>query len=100
MASYALDPNGLLDTGEELRGVTNTIQRSVDELNTDVSKFIEANTGSARDAFVKAQQDWQAGIQEMQRALTVGIQRLNDIHDTYRLGDAHGAALSSRTTSS
>jgi uncharacterized protein YukE len=93
MATYGLNPNGLLDTGEELRGITNSIQNAVDEMNRDVQVFITSNTGETADSFVTAKADWQAGMAEMQSALGVGIQRLNDIHDTYKLGDAHGAAL-------
>jgi WXG100 family type VII secretion target len=93
MATYGLNPNGLLDTGEELRGITHSIQNSIDELNSDVGVFISSNTGDAADAFTHAQADWQAGIAQMQAALAVGIQRINEIHDTYKLGDARGAAL-------
>jgi uncharacterized protein YukE len=93
MATYGLNPNGLLDTGDELRGITNSIQTAVDELNNDVGVFISSNTGQTADAFVTARNDWQAGMAKMQSALALGIQRINEIHDTYKLGDAHGAAL-------
>jgi WXG100 family type VII secretion target len=93
MATYALNPNGLLDTGDELRGITATIRRSTEELDGDVNKFITSNTGAAADAFINARAKWQAGIMEMEAALTVASQRINEIHNTYRLGDARGAAL-------
>lgn len=55
--------------------------------------FISANTGHASEAFTQAQKDWQEGMQQMRSALAIGVQRLNQIHDTYKLGDAKGAAL-------
>ncbi|OKI85864.1 WXG100 family type VII secretion target [Micromonospora sp. CB01531] len=93
MTSYGLNPNGLLDTGDELTGVTRSIEQTTDNLNAVVNVFIARNEGKAKDGFVAAQQKWEAGIQKMKDSLANGVVQLNEIHERYRLGDAHGAAL-------
>lgn len=93
MATYALNPNGLLDTSAELQGITTSIQTTIEELNSAVSTYIGANSGDAQAAFVQAQSEWNAGIDAMRAALADATGRLDRIHDTYRLGDARGASL-------
>lgn len=93
MATYGLNPNGLLDSEAELRGITQSVDTATDELNTVVRVFIDRNEGEAKLAFVNAQQKWEAGIQQMNAALAQGANSINEIHDAYRLGDARGAAL-------
>jgi WXG100 family type VII secretion target len=93
MATYNLDPNGLLDTSSELSGITASIQNAIDQLNPPVNALIQANAGGARDAYRAAQAQWNMGIEEMRSALSSASTSLDNIHDTYKLGDAHGAAL-------
>ncbi|MFJ8690782.1 WXG100 family type VII secretion target [Micromonospora wenchangensis] len=93
MPSYGLNPNGLLDSSAELQGVTTSIQNAIDELNTVVQTYVNANSGDTREAFTAAQTKWNTGINEMRQALADASSRLDQIHDNYRLGDARGAAL-------
>lgn len=93
MASYGLNPNGLLDSSTELSGITNSIQQTINDLNTTVQAFVAANSGDAQVAFTAAQAKWNNGISEMHRALAAASAKLDQIHDNYRLGDAHGASL-------
>jgi uncharacterized protein YukE len=93
MATYGLNPNGLLDTEAELRGVTQSIDNATDELNAVVQVFIDRNEGDAKASFVDAQRRWEAGIAQMKEALAQGAVSINDIHNAYRLGDVRGASL-------
>lgn len=93
MGSYGLNPNGLLDSSDELDGITRNIQTAIEELNSSVNTYIVVNSGEAQAAFTNAQAKWNAGIGEMQRALAEARIRLNEIHDRYRLGDVKGAGL-------
>ncbi|HWS31760.1 MAG TPA: WXG100 family type VII secretion target [Actinoplanes sp.] len=93
MASYALNANGLLDTSAELSGITRSIQTTIDDLNGAVAVYIGANSGDAQQAFVNAQAEWNNGIDLMRQALAQAQGRLDQIHDSYRLGDVKGAAL-------
>lgn len=93
MATYALNPNGLLDSGMELEGVTRSIERSLDDLNQYVARYIQENAGGTADSFRAAQQQWEQGVQEMNAALVVGKQKLDAIVQNYNLADVRGASL-------
>ncbi|MGH3712637.1 MAG: WXG100 family type VII secretion target [Micromonosporaceae bacterium] len=93
MATYALNPNGLLDSGMELEGVTRSIENSLTELNQYVARYIQENTGGTAESFRAAQQQWEQGMREMNAALAVGKQKLDAIVENYHLADVQGAAL-------
>ncbi|GIG03083.1 WXG100 family type VII secretion target [Catellatospora citrea] len=93
MPSYALNPNGMLDTGDELSVITTKLGSALDDLNEIVTRFISTNSGGASDSFRAAQAQWNQGYQEMQASLARGATAINEIHDIYRMGDARGASL-------
>ena len=91
MSNYRVNPNGLMDTGDELTLLTRQIEASVDNLNASVDKFLRQNTGQAPEEYLTAQKLWNAGISEMKGALANGVTRLNDIHAKYVEVDVRGA---------
>ena len=93
MSDFTVNPNGMLDVGDELEVVTRDITRAIEELEQQVKKFVEANSGEAVTAYAGAQQKWHQGITEMNAALGAARSQLNTIHDRYRLADNRGAAL-------
>ncbi|MET7424484.1 WXG100 family type VII secretion target [Dactylosporangium sp. NPDC005555] len=93
MATYALDPNGLLDSGMELRGVTRSIETALDDLNGYVNQFIAANAGGAASSYSAAQTTWNGGLTTMQNALDRGAAAIDNIRDNYHVADTQGAAL-------
>lgn len=93
MATYALDPNGLLDSGMELRGVTRSIENSIDTLNGYVNQFVAANAGGAAASYTQAQTTWNTGLATMQSALDRGAVAIDTIRDSYQIADTQGAAL-------
>jgi WXG100 family type VII secretion target len=92
MATYGVNPNNLLDTGDELRAATKAIEGALSELDTAVNTYISANTGQTAEAFRAAQAKWQAGVQEMNASLNTGATALDQISQTYTLTDQQGAA--------
>ena len=93
MATYSLDPNGLLDTSGDLNGVTNSIKNSIDELDAAVANFLRNNAGMATVSYTDAQRQWDSGVAQMHAAIGAASQALIRIHDNYDLGDRRGAAM-------
>jgi WXG100 family type VII secretion target len=93
MASYSLDPNGLLDTSSDLQGITNSIKNSIDDLDGAVRNFLQNNAGMATVSYTDAQTQWDAGIAQMHAAIHAASAALVRIHDNYDLGDRRGAAM-------
>jgi len=93
MATYGLNPNGLLDSGMELRGVTKSVAAALDELDGYVQRFIAANAGGAADSYRAAQQLWNTGLVKMNNSLDQGATALDNIRDTYQIADVQGASL-------
>jgi WXG100 family type VII secretion target len=91
MATYGVDPKNLIDTGDELRSATKAVGDALDALNTAVGTYSSSNAGATADAFHAAQADWQAGVQEMNTALTTGATALDNISHTYVEIDNKGA---------
>ncbi|WP_433531806.1 WXG100 family type VII secretion target [Micromonospora sp. CA-263727] len=93
MATYSLNPNGLLDSGAELRGVTNSIQNAINDLNGYVNQFIASNAGGAASSYQAAQNTWNQGLAQMNQALDRGALAIDQIRDNYQIADSQGAAL-------
>lgn len=93
MATYSLNPNGLLDSSTELRGVTSSIAHTLDTLNGYVRQFIAANAGGAAEQYKAAQDNWNGGLIDMQHALNAAAVALDNIRETYHIADVRGAAL-------
>jgi WXG100 family type VII secretion target len=93
MATYALNPNGLLDSGMELRGVTRSIEASLQDLNGYVNQFIAANAGNAASSYQQAQNTWNNGLDQMRLALDKGAVAIDTIRDNYHIADSKGASL-------
>ncbi|MET7394111.1 WXG100 family type VII secretion target [Dactylosporangium sp. NPDC005572] len=93
MATYGLNPDGLLASGEELRGVTRSIEVALSDLDAVVNRFIAANTGRAADSYSAAQALWHQGMNEMNSSLASGAVAIDNIRDTYHIADTRGAAL-------
>jgi WXG100 family type VII secretion target len=92
MATYGVDPNNLIDTGQELTVATNAINQALDALDNAVNNYRGSNTGQTSEAFQAAQAKWHAGVQEMNQALANGARALDDISNTYRITDQKGAS--------
>jgi uncharacterized protein YukE len=93
MATYEFNPNGALDTADELQFVTQKLENSLSDLMTKVQLFTQANAGNAPDNYTAAQGMWNKGQQDMNASLAVGKVKLEDIHHEYVLGDNRGAAV-------
>lgn len=93
MATYSLNPNGLLDSGAELRGVTASIESAIADLNGYVSQFIAVNAGGAAESYQAAQTTWNNGLTQMQNALNRGATAIDNIRDNYSIADSQGASL-------
>ena len=93
MATYALNPNGLLDSGAELAGVTRSIDQALDNVNMYVAQYARENAGETANSFNVAKQTWEQGMNEMNQALALGKQKLDGIVENYQLSDVKGAAL-------
>ncbi|MEU5552606.1 MULTISPECIES: WXG100 family type VII secretion target [unclassified Micromonospora] len=93
MATYGLNPDGLLGSGEELRGVTRSIDNALDELNAVVNRFITMNLGGAAESYRAAQTVWEGGMTTMNNSLGSGAVAIDRIRETYQVADAQGAAL-------
>jgi uncharacterized protein YukE len=93
MATFQFNPNGALDTGDELEFITHKMRDSLDELNAKVQQFIVANGGSGPDNFAAAQRMWNQGQQDMETSLAVGRQKLDQIREHYVLGDGRAASV-------
>ncbi|MFI2710484.1 WXG100 family type VII secretion target [Micromonospora sp. NPDC018662] len=93
MATFSLNPNGLLDSGEELRGVTRAIDNSLTTLEGYVNQFIANNAGGAATAYQQAQQTWHQGLLKMQGSLSGGATAIDNIRENYHVADSQGAAL-------
>jgi WXG100 family type VII secretion target len=92
MATYGVDPNNLIDTGQELTAATNAIAQALDALDGAVNNYRGSNTGRTSEAFQAAQAKWHAGVQEMNQALVTGARALDDISHNYTTTDQRGAA--------
>lgn len=90
---YGLNPNGLLDSGMELRGVNRSVQESVAALNDNVTLFINTNHGGTSESFQRAQSLWNEGMAEMNASLDNGANAIDRIRENYQVADAKGAAL-------
>ncbi|WP_329110964.1 WXG100 family type VII secretion target [Micromonospora sp. NBC_01699] len=93
MATYGLNPDGLLASGEELRGVTRSIEQALADLDQVVNKFITANVGNTAASYQTAQNTWHLGMGQMNAALNSGASAIDQIRDTYQVADTQGAAL-------
>jgi len=93
MASYSLDPNGLLDTSNDLNGVTSSLKNAIDELDRAVQSFLVHNAGMATVSYTDAQRQWDAGVQRMHHAIGNASAALIRIHENYDFGDRRGAAM-------
>lgn len=93
MATYSLDSNGLLDTADDLNGVTNSIKNSIEELDAAVQNFMRHNAGMATVSYADCQQQWDNGVKQMHAAIGAASAALVRIHDNYDLGDRRGAAI-------
>ncbi|CAO5234373.1 WXG100 family type VII secretion target [Frankia sp. AgKG'84/4] len=91
MATYQFSPNGALDTADELTFVNSQLEQSLTTLTQKVNAFIAANEGQAPANYSLAQQQWNKGQADMNAALALGRQRLQEIHNEYVLGDGRGA---------
>jgi WXG100 family type VII secretion target len=83
MADFSVNTNSLLDAGSELQEVTRSLQTSLGELDRLVENFKQVNQGEASIAFAAAQQEWHAGMSQMQASLAAASQRLDTIHQNY-----------------
>lgn len=93
MANYAINPAAVHNVAEEMRRETSDLDRSLENLQQHVQRFIQANNGQAPEAYAQAQQLWNQGQQEMRQALALGQARLLEIVQNYVLGDNKGAAI-------
>ncbi|GGM63399.1 WXG100 family type VII secretion target [Dactylosporangium sucinum] len=93
MATYSLNPNGLLDSSEELRGVTRSIENALADLNGYVNQFITANAGGAASSYQVAQTTWNSGLDQMNAALDRGATAIDEIRSNYQIADTQGASL-------
>ncbi|CAO5147345.1 ESAT-6 family protein [Frankia sp. AiPs1] len=93
MATYQFSPNGALDTASELEFVNTKLENSLSDLVAKVNAFTAANSGQAPENYGLAQIQWNKGQTEMNAALALGKQRLEEIHNEYVLGDNRGASV-------
>ncbi|WP_327000713.1 WXG100 family type VII secretion target [Dactylosporangium sp. NBC_01737] len=93
MADYNVNPNGLLDTADELSAIQSRLRSSLDALSTAVANFENANNGNAVVGYQGAQTMWNDAMGRMDAAVLAAQSALHNIHDQYRLGDNKSAAM-------
>jgi ESAT-6 family protein len=93
MATYGLNPNGMLDTAEELTLITSRLEASLRSLEAAAKAFQAATSGNAIDTYTSAQMNWNAGMNEMRGSLGVATTKLIGIQERYVLADNKGASL-------
>ncbi|WP_018637227.1 hypothetical protein [Parafrankia elaeagni] len=91
MATYNFNPNGALDTADELAKVHTLLMASLDDLEVKIATFLTANEGKAPEVYLQAQSLWNEGQAQMSASIADGTKRLGWIHDNYLLGDLKGA---------
>ncbi|MFI0793784.1 WXG100 family type VII secretion target [Micromonospora rubida] len=93
MANYSINPAAAADVVQELVAVTRRLESSLNTLMDSVQRFTAANDGQAPTTYAAAQGQWNQGQGEMQAALLVGQDRLQEIIHAYVSGDNRGAAV-------
>lgn len=89
---YSYNPQGGLDTGDDLIALTKRMEQSLSELQRAAQAFMSANEGEAPGNYSIAQAEWNAGQQAMNAAMGKGVVALNTIHNEILNGDRMGAA--------
>jgi uncharacterized protein YukE len=92
MSSYSINPQGAIDTGAELAGVTQQMKNCLESLEKMANNFKTANDGNAVAGYDHAQRLWSQGQTEMQLSMAKGIQALDEINAQYLHGDAVASA--------
>ncbi|MEV0134997.1 WXG100 family type VII secretion target [Dactylosporangium sp. NPDC050688] len=93
MADYSVNPNGLLDTADELQIIQNQLRSSLDALGTAVQNFQNSNHGESIVGFSAAQAKWDGAMVRMQGALDTARTQLIQIQGSYKLADNRSAAM-------
>ena len=93
MANYQINPGPAQEVADELAVATGRLKTSLETLDRPVQAFTQANHGQAPLAYQDAQALWNQGQTEMNQALVVGRQRLEEIIHGYVLGDRKGVSF-------
>lgn len=93
MADFNVNPNGLLDTADELQVIQNRLSSALSALDTAVNEFESRSAGQAIGSFNAAQVKWNAAMGRMQQALDTAKLELGNIHNQYQIGDKRSAAI-------
>lgn len=93
MATYTANPGGMTELEDILRAETNRIRQSITALAEQAAYFAANSSGEAILSYRSAQDQWDRGMEQMERALQMGGTNLGDIRDNIVRTDSAGAAL-------
>ena len=93
MATYTASPSGMVELEDILRAETNRIRQSITALAEQAAYFAANSSGEAIFSYRSAQQQWDSGMAQMERALQTGGTNLGNIRDNIVRTDNSGAAL-------
>lgn len=92
MATYSVNTEVMNSGAMDLRRVTQQIQNSLTALDASKNAFMAANRGHTIENYDMAQQQWNAGLLEMNQALDLAHRDLLSINDNYVNVDQRNAA--------
>ncbi|MGW0436566.1 WXG100 family type VII secretion target [Micromonospora sp. NPDC003197] len=93
MANYAVHTGAIDDGQSSLRAITAKLEESLAALTAKASAFKAANEGLAIEGYAEAQHLWEAGLREMNGALSSHTARLGQIGANYVDADLMGSSL-------
>lgn len=93
MPDYNVNPNGALDTSDELRLMTVALRNALDALGGAAATFQSRSDGDAILSYMSAQAKWNQGLTQMEQSLGASGSTLTEIVHRYQLTDRRGSAL-------
>jgi uncharacterized protein YukE len=80
------------DGAQQLQGVTQSLDESLQALEAAAQNFTQNNEGQTIDGYTDAQAQWSEGMREMHEALGSHTVALTNIHERYVMNDMRGAS--------
>ncbi|KFI63905.1 WXG100 family type VII secretion target [Bifidobacterium cuniculi] len=92
VGSISVRPQMVDTLAADIRNDSQGISQELDNLDAQVKSLIDQWDGEAREAYYRAQQDWNAKIQEMNQILNQISQATSQIASQYVESDNRSAA--------
>ncbi|GIF25619.1 WXG100 family type VII secretion target [Actinoplanes tereljensis] len=91
LSGFSVHHNSMLESGDELDAATKKIRATLDNLEAEVARFSNTNSGMSVAAFGEAKLKWDEAATNMNNALALGRQKLEQIHNDYVQADQASA---------